>query len=507
MDELEAVQRLLAERPPPAPDVVTAARASLEQAVAGPAHGLAPLHLNGGRYVLDQAPVPPNRWRRWRGWLAPAAAATAVAIVIAVSLAVSNTVGFRQAGMPPPATPAAFAKVPRYFVTLTGKALPYQGEHAEVVATATGAVLGSVTVPKPYTVFTEAAAAGDDRTFVLAAQRGKAVTYVGGRHGPLMYYGVGPAKFYKLVIARSGRPSALTALPVSPVTGDVNGFALSPDGSKLAVSVLPPIRLRPGRPAPPPRGSRLMVFTLATGAGRDWTLPGIGWIGMNKPNAQSLSWAGDNRTLLFQDQLGTGGATPQIRLLDTATPGGSVLAASRPVPFSAKQLSSIGGVLILSADGTKIFTAATTTVTHGGITAQQRRSLRPPRQCPWRGRAAHYSAHCQKIFKELGKRATRVFNQERRDGGGSLVTYTTYRAFSVRTGKPAGVLGRLHGPGDTRGDVNWANATGDALIADGPGPGSTIASPRLAFGVVTGGSFTPFPSQVQALLSMGRGTW
>src|SRR5262249_17013107 len=143
------------------------------------------------------------------------------------------------------------------------------------------------------------------------------------------------------------------------------------------------------------------------------------------------------------------------------------------VPFSSKQLSSLGGFLILSADGTKIFTAATTTVTHGGITAQQRRSLRPPPQCPWRGRAAPYSAPCQKIFKQLSKRATRVFNQERRAGGGSIVTYPPSRAFWVRTGKPAGVLGRQHGQGDTGGDVNWANATGAALIVSGPGPGST----------------------------------
>src|SRR5215469_5956338 len=296
MDELEAVRQLLAERPPPAADVVATARASLERVAAAPTHSHTPLHLNGGGHVLDGDPGRSSRWRRWRGWLAPAAAAAAVAIVVAVALALSNTVGFRQGGTkPPPATPAAFAKVPRYFVILTGGALPEQGQHAEVVATATGAVLGRVTVPRRHTVFTEVAAAADGRTFVLAVQHAQPVTYVGGGHKPLLYEGAGPATFYKLVIGRSGRPAGLAALPVPPVTGDVNGFALSPDGSKLAVSAFPPTRPRPG-PAPPPRGSRLLVFTLATGAEREWTLPGIGWIGMHKPNAQSLSWAGDNRT-------------------------------------------------------------------------------------------------------------------------------------------------------------------------------------------------------------------
>ena len=51
MDELEAVQQLLAERPPPAPDVVAAARTSLERAGAVPPSGLSPVNLNGGRPV------------------------------------------------------------------------------------------------------------------------------------------------------------------------------------------------------------------------------------------------------------------------------------------------------------------------------------------------------------------------------------------------------------------------------------------------------------------------
>ena len=48
MDELTAVQQLLAERPPPAPETVAAARASLERAVVNGTRGRAPLHLNGG---------------------------------------------------------------------------------------------------------------------------------------------------------------------------------------------------------------------------------------------------------------------------------------------------------------------------------------------------------------------------------------------------------------------------------------------------------------------------
>jgi hypothetical protein len=502
MDELEAVQRLLAERPPPAPNVVAAARAGLERASVVSASGASPVHLNGDRPAAG--PDPSRRWRRWRGLLAPVAAAAAVAVVIAISVAISGTVG-SHAQRPAASTPAAFRQVPRYFVALTGHAVPDQGVRAEVAATGTGAVLGSVTVPRPYKVFTGVAAAGDDRTFVLAARRGTAVGYVSGR-GPLMYYGTGPARFYKLVLTRSGAPAALTALPVPPVTGTINGFALSPDGSKLAVSVLPSTPLRSGR-AGPPRGAQLMVFSLATGAQRAWTLPGTGWIGMNKPFARSLSWAGDNRTLLFTEQLGQGGSKVQVRLLDTAAPGGSLRADSRLVPFSARQLGMVtAGFMVLAADGTKIIAATTADVVHGGMTARQRQSLQPPRQCRLRASAArreirHGATHpetpyCQKILKQLSQRLA----EDARDHPQTIRTYATYSEFSVRTGKPAGVLGRMQGHGQTGADVDWASATGSAMIVDGPGPHSTNDNPQLALGVLAGGTFTPLPPAVQALL-------
>jgi hypothetical protein len=500
MDELEAVQRLLAERPPPAPDVVAAARAGLERAGVVTTHGGSPVHLDGDRPMVG--PGPAAR-RRWRGWLAPVAAAVAVATAIAISVAIAGTVG-SHARRPAASTPAAFRQVPRYFVALTGHAVPDQGERAEVAATATGAVLGSVTVPRPHTVFTEVAAAADDRTFVLAAQRGKAVTYVSG-HGPLMYFGVGPARFYKLVLARSGRPAALTALALPPVTGNLNGFALSPDGSRLAVSVLPAYSPRSGRVAPS-RGARLLVFSLATGAERAWTLPSPGWIGMNKPNAQSLSWAGDNRTLLFTEHLGAGGSKVQVRLLDTAAPRGGLRADSRLIPFPAKTISAVSfGIMLLSADGTKIIAGTTTDVSHGGMTARQRQSLLPPRQCRLRdpagpGKIGHGAGHettyCQKTLKQLSQRMAK----DARDHPVTIRTYATYSAFSVRTGKPVLVLGRMQGHGQTGADVDWASGSGSALIVDGPGPRSTNGNPELALGVLAGGTFTPLPPAVQALL-------
>src|SRR6266516_2425768 len=184
MDELSAVQRLLAE-PPPEPDVVEAARLKLERA----ARGRTPLRTRAagrGRRapaLVRRAAAP----RRWPGWLAPVAAAAAVAGAIIASLAISGVI-LRPAGTGP-ANSGVFARVPRFFV-----ALPEIPGRAVVGATATGAVLGTVAPPKLYRVFTSVAAAGDGRTFVFAAAPG---------------VDRGPVKFYRLALGRSGHPGRL----------------------------------------------------------------------------------------------------------------------------------------------------------------------------------------------------------------------------------------------------------------------------------------------------------
>jgi hypothetical protein len=461
-----------------------------------PTHGLVPIHLNSDRPAPDPGPPASRHWRRWRAWLAPVAAAVAVVTGVAVSLAISSTVGRHHAQPPRPAGVTLPAGVPRYFVSLIGGNNPSGGKYAAIAATATGAIVAKVSPPKPYGVFTEVAAAGDDQTFVLAAQRNV---------GPGPASEASPLKFYRLVLGRSGKPAALTALPLPPVIGGVHGFAVSPDGSKLAMATEPPLRLRSGQP-PPPHGSRLRLFTLATGAERDWPLRAIGWIGMNKPNPQSLSWAGDNRTLLVHVQLGIGGPTAEIRLLDTAGPGGSILAASKLVPFpESRNGGPLFGVMLLTADGSKIITATTKTAWHGGLTSAERAALQLPRQCRQRGREAklkiRYSAnqktpYCQRMIKALQQR----MSQDIRKNPVTMRTYASYGEYSGRTGKAVAVLGHLQGQGDTGGDVIWASPDGTTLIVDGPAPGSTNRNPRLAVGILTGNAFTPLPAAVLALL-------
>jgi hypothetical protein len=518
MDELTAVRQLLAERPPPAPEIVAAARASLERAGLRSVHGGVQLHLTGSQGVPD--PGQPTR-RRWRGWLAPVAAALAVIIAVALSLAISDVIGGRQ-GKPAARPATAFAEVPRYFVALTGNALPDQGQRAVAVATATGKVLGTVAAPTPYRVFTWVAAAGDDRTFVLAAQRARPI---GGALGQVM--GVGAAKLYRLVLHRSGRPGALEPLSLPLLSDRINGFALSPDGTKLAVSTMRAVGAAAG-------GAQIQVFTLATGAVRSWVLANVGWVGQDKPSAESLAWAGDNRTLLFKEYLGKGGRTAQIRLLDTAAPGGSLAAASTRVPFPSRLISGrvedpeqAYGIMQLSPDGQKIITVVATDLWHGrpgfvpqGSFARIVRGMLPP-QCQGTVRSVYKeTTYCINRLKQLerGKNsalrsALRRNAAQQQAESGAILAFTE---FSAGTARPVKVLGRLQGEGGgtSWAEVTWASPDGTVMIIDGAWPreGSSwpishAGPPVPVVGVLTGGTFTSFAKPVQSLFFSGQATW
>jgi hypothetical protein len=422
MDELSAVQQLLAE-PPPGPDVVEAARLRLERV----ALGRTPLRTRAAGRGWH-APAHVRRLagpRRWPEWLAPLAAAAAVVAVILASLAISGRI-LRPAGSGPANSSGVFAKVPRYFV-----AIPEIGGRAVVGATATGAVRGTVAPPKPYTVFAWVAAAGDGRTFVLAAGVApKAGTSVVDPQ---------PVRFYRLVLDRSGHPGRLAPLPIPAEPATITGMAVSPDGSKLAVSLLP---------AHGQMGAKIQVFSLATGARREWVWPGPGTIGeitLGAGSSGSNSWEADNRTLLFEVTTRTRTGSPgQLRLLDTAAPAGSLLAASTRIPIPSTEVGwqhnnakhRIIGIPLITGDGTKLV-------------------------APF----FHLSAP-PKVF-------------------GFTIT-----EFSVHTGKPVRVLYRRRTDTEAASTGVWAvNTSGTAMI---------VARGSVS-GVQTPTTFTPLPLSTQRL--------
>jgi hypothetical protein len=419
-----------------------------------------PLRLHRAQSRRGGMAGPAGR-RRWAAWLTPLAAAASVIAVVAASLAISTVFHGGHRTARGPAGP--FAGVPPYYVALAVKK-PHlrpsiaQRQFAQIRATATGAVLAVVTPPKPYGTFS-AAAAGDGRTFVLAANRWKVSRWNGGSFAE-----ASATRFFLLRLGAGGRPGQLTPLPIPavPTRATISGFALTRDGSKLAVA------LRGGQGGGP--GPEIQVFSLATGAKRAWTWPGGGPITNNAGgNGEVLSWTADGRTLAFQQWVGN---SIDVRLLDATTPGGSLRSASRlavqwkddaeSFHFVHGRASSIidGFSAIITGDGTKIVAATASETKH------------------------------------------------------PLNSELAFTEFSTSTGKVARVLGRWPIPGLYPGqiqDVLWTNSSGSTLIviAHVPGPptkdphSSNSAGYQIEFGVQRANQFIPLPGAPR----QGPGPW
>ena len=254
------------------------------------------------------------RWNtRWHAWAAPLAAAALVTAAVAGSLTVAGSLRHQPAAAGPPASPAG---VPPYYVALTVPGTyrdiyaREDGTAAEVRATATGAVLARIAVPRPYVQFAAVTAAADDRTFVLVAERGAR---------PRTNYT--PSRFYLLRFDPASGRASLRALPAAfiPAGDDVCDTALSPDGTLLAADIGGDCVQR----------DRLHVFDLATGMVRVWNGgTNAAYFGGTSPDA--LSWTADGKHVAF---VGSGAfpTASEVRLLDVTAPGSDLAANSKPV--------------------------------------------------------------------------------------------------------------------------------------------------------------------------------
>jgi hypothetical protein len=407
-----------------------------------------PLRLPGTEH--HRGPARRSRpGHRWLARLTPLAAAAAAAAVIAASLAISATLHGRHRAASGPASP--FVGVPPYYLVLAGRnpsPAVIQLTSAEIRATATGAVLARVTPPPPYNTFT-AVAASNAHTFVLAAEKWKVTRKDGGT----TYQSTG-FKFFLLRLSAGGHVKRLTPLPIprEPARAEISGFALTPNGTKLAVA------LRGGDGGP---GPQIQVFSLPTGVERVWTWPGGGPITNNAGGeGEVLSWTADGRTLAFQQWVA--GNYIHLRLLDTTTPGGSLPAASR---------------LLLRWPGD----GATWHYVHGKISNV----------------LFGFSA----VITPDGSKIVAATEDLTRHPLSSELAFTE---FSAATGKVVKVLGRwpIRGlyPGQTQ-DVLWTNSSGSTLIVLAHKPGVPTKDPHsvnsagygIEFGVLRGNQFTPLP--------------
>jgi hypothetical protein len=287
--------------------------------------------------------------RRWlSGWLIPLTAAAAVVTVAAVLVAVKNPprVAPTASADPaasrsgsPAAAPADPEALPRYFVAISGLEttgpLPPAGQSAPakdplpdsvvVGDTLTGKRLTTMK-PPPGSTFAGVTGAADDRTFVLDS--------AAIRPGSGLVSANQQRTWYLLRVKPGAPVTTLTRLnfPV-PAAADVNGIALSPDGTKLAVLYQ---MAREGDGFPYSGPFILGIYSVATGAVlRTWTGTdpyrgsyGYGSDASPDPNT-NLTWTSDGQRLAFAYRSSKGpDASLLLREVNLAAPGGDLFTDS-----------------------------------------------------------------------------------------------------------------------------------------------------------------------------------
>jgi hypothetical protein len=412
----------------------------------------------------------------WAQRLAPIAAAVAVIAVAVAMVMVSRNVdhgatstgsassslssgpGPVKAG-PPLSSYVASGKVPRYYVSVESHGNPnFNPSYAVVRATATGAVLGMVAPAGGRTVLAVTAAA-DDKTFILDT-----APWVNADQS------FEPRSFLELRVNPEGTIFSQRALSVSVPAGQLmTGFALSPDGSKLAVAI------QPDNNKHEPDLTEVKVVTLATGAVLTWTANGT--IGFGPDDARSLSWPENERTLAFDWEGNGPGIHTGIWLLSLDSGGGSLLAHSREAVTLLNQASpGTAPVLVPTSSGTAPGLRPASSLSAQPVT--------PPT--------------CQEdsIISLDGSvivcGAITALNETVKPNGSGLQrgAETAFFEYSVASGKVTRVLGHwtFGSVGALSVEVLWSNASGSVLIGVIPdGGGGRV-------GVISGNEFTPLHS-------------
>jgi hypothetical protein len=301
--------------------------------------------------------------------IAALAGQAVIAAGVLAVLAVLNGPGHSRSAAPRPVVSAPAVTrgpgeaVPAYYAALAR--VPATGLHAAGITirqTLSGKVLAAVRPPAPYATFSMVAATSSATTWIVAASR-QSAGYQGvpAASGVL---GAGPTQLYLLAFSPVTRTTRIVALPVPAMPAlAIWGAALSPDGRRLAVAVVPVERVHQvrvyalGRAAAAgglPTGGR------QTGA---WTavtrLPSLFAFGNQPLGPQALSWAADNRTLAFNWQ-GPGLSDPGLslgglRLLDTRGQGGPLLAGSRRAVRVPSPGFACLGALVLTSNAQAAF--------------------------------------------------------------------------------------------------------------------------------------------------------
>jgi hypothetical protein len=354
----------------------------------------------------------------------------AIVVLLAVAVGVAVSVTGPGAHAPGPASAvAAYAeggRVPPYYVFTWSNLQNPSG--AAVRLTATGATIATIQPAAADSTIVGVTGAPDDRTFILDERTLKP------QRNPVV--NAEPHTFYRLRLGASGRPSSVTRLPVTEPNGVyVTGFALSPDGTELAVAVYPGGNFRR------PDVSELKIYSTATGAVlRTWSATGtIGTAASALEDAEGLSWISD-QMIGFTWAGAADFFQESVRLLDLRRGGNNLLDDSRQLMYLGAGSSPGCQELIVTPDGSAVVCAKLTILPTG----------------------------------------------PRMTGEYAFLDYPTAAGMPVRT-FAHGIIKNLQ---RSFVDVLWSNPSGSVLIGVIPASGGPTNSD---IGMITAGKFTPLP--------------
>ncbi len=258
-----------------------------------------------------------------------------MAALAVAGLVTGLTLARSSAGRPATGALAGGAHLPRFYVTVTysGKDPVQPGFYVAVRDSASGRVLSAVrTAPtRAFFMGQSVTADGSDRAFLLALPRSYANPEV---------------DLYQLRVSASGHTASLKRLKLALLPRSspnaVVSLALSPDGTRLAASIV----LNPYGAALRPH-AEIAVYSLTGGAKQVWTAPAdlatpgnLSWTGGNQ---LTFAWMDHIKVTHLKGGIGYTGRT-QVRVLDTAAPGRSLL-SSQALVTGGGGLGFIQGML------------------------------------------------------------------------------------------------------------------------------------------------------------------
>jgi hypothetical protein len=404
-----------------------------------------------------------------------------------------------------PATsgPVTTAGIPRYYIAASGPQRAHgdlQPVGALVMDAQTGAVLATVRPPAGYSsfaLFGGGAASGEE--FVVAAQKGWQPAldpdfryYTSNDRQPVTFFIVrfSPAtgqvtlqqmpdlqvRFLPGSWYGAGGSSQVTEQQVR--TFSVRGFALSPDGTRLAVMT------SGWTPDGKSQVTTVNVLPVTAGAvARSWQLTvnhktspaGIYEIS----GGLDLSWSCDGRFLATSSTVDV----TRVLMLDTTLPGGSLLADSRVLTLSQQVPAGMAGNRLASGFNLML--------TGNGAQLASRALIQDfdLANAPW---SPHFNPG---TFKDPVPLATAVATFSTASGDlVSLAAVTPYRAYGGSYAEGIGAIG----------GIEWASPSGDVFVVDQGNGKATSSSQgvvgpdgRTALVVVSGGQVTatvPLPA-------------